>query len=136
MLQDIFVTILITSLLFLLYYVAKNIYVIIRFMDISDAVITVFNVMEQVSEQGKIPLKDIDKAYIEIGNKNLNFESGLELFNYLKKSTDKALDYYDNLSKIIISTNYFSADYDALIEIKQKLSDEITNFNETGEIQN
>ena len=136
MLQDIFVTILITSFLFLIYYIAKNIYIVKRFIDISDCVITVFDVMKQVSEQGKIPLKDIDKAYIEIGSKNLNFESGLELFNYLKKSTDKALDYYDNLSKIIILTNYFSADYDALIEIKQKLSDEITNFNETAETQN
>ena len=121
MLQDIFVTILITSFLFLIYYIAKNIYIVKRFINISDCVITVFNVMEQVSEQGKIPLKDIDKAYIEIGSKNLNFESGLELFNYLKKSTDKALDYYDNLSKIIILTNYFSADYDALIETIMRL---------------
>ena len=136
MLQDIFVTILYTSLLFLLYYFAKIVYLLIRFISLSDDVITVFDIINQISEQSNISLKDIEKANIEIGNKTFKFESGLELFNYLKKSTAKALDYYDNFSKIIILTNYFSSDYDTLIEIEQKLSDEISNFNETSEIQN
>ena len=66
-------------------------------MDISDAVITVFNVMEQVSEQGKIPLKDIDKAYIEIELKSEDETVILPPFiNVIKDvSTDRS---YTNLS--------------------------------------